>query len=296
MARSPILIIGATGLLGRPVARRLIQDGLEVRALVRNQRRARRLLPGGCELVSGDLQDPVSLARAMEGVRAVHVNLAAPMARTAPEFEPERDGMRCIIDAARKAGVPHVLRLSAMGVEESAPEWWAAQHKAEADQMLIDSGIPYTIFRPTWFMESIASFIMPLRLMLSIDLPRAPLRWIAGDDFATQVEAAILSPKSRNRTYHPQGPELVTMREALERFRHASPHRLVPMPVPRGMVRLAARVLGRADYFDKLLTMTIEQFARLDEREFETDLPRSSMRIEDYAKYVVHTGDRPRKF
>ena len=72
------LLVGATGMLGRPVARRLVKEGLRVRAMVRDRDRAKAVLPPECELAAGDVLDKASLTDAMADVDAVYINLAAP--------------------------------------------------------------------------------------------------------------------------------------------------------------------------------------------------------------------------
>jgi uncharacterized protein YbjT (DUF2867 family) len=74
-----ILILGGTGLLGAPVARRLDADGFAVRVLTRDPDRARRVLGPSCEIATGDVGDPGSLAPASEGCWGVHASVAGPL-------------------------------------------------------------------------------------------------------------------------------------------------------------------------------------------------------------------------
>jgi hypothetical protein len=72
-----VLVVGATGMLGRPVVERLSADGSGVRVLARDPESARSLLGKGVEYVGGAVEDGASLGRALEGCRAVHVSLKA---------------------------------------------------------------------------------------------------------------------------------------------------------------------------------------------------------------------------
>ena len=93
MASAPkVLVVGATGMLGRPVVRRLVEEPCAVRALVRDPKRAGPLLPEACELVAGDLRDARSLERALAGVDAVYVNLAAPRSPRRGDLAEQRCG------------------------------------------------------------------------------------------------------------------------------------------------------------------------------------------------------------
>ena len=92
-------------MLGRPVVRVLAANPrFRVHVLVRDEARARRLLPANCILTRGDLRDAASLDRFLTGADALYVNVANPMSERAP-YDPERDGTPGLIDAARRAGV-----------------------------------------------------------------------------------------------------------------------------------------------------------------------------------------------
>ena len=94
-----MVMIGATGMLGRPVARRLVLEQRPVRALVRDPQRARTLLPEACELVKGDVRDQSTLHAAIEGSHAVYINLSEPFSRR--KRDTEHEGTRAIARAAR---------------------------------------------------------------------------------------------------------------------------------------------------------------------------------------------------
>ncbi len=290
------LLIGGTGMLGRPVARRLVGEGLVVRALVHDRERARTQLPPECELTAGDVLDQASLAEAMAGVNAVYVNLAAP--RSPNRKDVERDGVPRIIAAATAAGVEHLLKISFMGVPAASELWWQVRHKAESEQAIIDSGIDHTIFHPTWFMESLALFRMGRRLVLP-RMPPEPLWWITGDDFARQVAAALTTGKARNRRFVVQGPEPLTFDAAARRLAAAWPRRLGgPLKVssiPAWVVASMAPLVADARYLLDLLRVTFETNTAFEGRETWDDLGTPTMTVEDYARYIDETGDVPRK-
>ena len=70
-----VLVVGATGMLGKPVVQALRQRGLIVRAFVRDKEKAERLLGAGYEFAQGDVTDEATVQRALEGCQAVHVSL-----------------------------------------------------------------------------------------------------------------------------------------------------------------------------------------------------------------------------
>jgi len=290
------LLIGGTGMLGRPVARRLAREGFVVRALVRDRDRARSILPAECELAAGDVLDEASLAEAMAGANAVYVNLAAP--RNPKRRDVEREGVPRIIAAARAAGVEHLLKISFMGVPAASELWWQVRHKAASEQAIIDSGIDHTIFHPTWFMESLALFRVGRRLVLP-RMPPEPLWWITGDDFARQVAAALTTDGARNRCFVVQGPEPLTFDAAARRLAAAWPERLGgPLKVssiPAWVIASMAPLVADARYMLDLLRVTFETNTAFEAKETWDDLGTPTMTVEDYARYIDETGDVPRK-
>jgi uncharacterized protein YbjT (DUF2867 family) len=294
MSRPPAtLIIGATGMLGRPVARRLTAEGFPVRALVRDPLRARALLPDGCELVRGELADRPSLAAAMAGIEAVYINLSPPRSPRRPD--PEQSGVPAIIDAARETAVRRLLKISFMGVPQAADAWWQIRRKARSDQAIMGSGHDYTIFRPTWLMESIPLFRMGRRLVIP-RVPPQPIYWIAGDDYARQVAAALRTEKTANRTYTMQGAEAVSFSDAARRFAEAwRPGPLRVHEIPLWVLRPVAPIRDDIRYLLDLLQVTLETNTRFEAGQAWDDLGEPSMVVEDYVRYMRQTGDVPRK-
>lgn len=288
----PILVVGATGMLGRPVVRRLAEEGFALRALVRDPDRARRLLPATCELVPGDVGDRTSIREAMTGVDAVYINLAEPFSKR--RWDPEHEGTRAIADLAHSCGVQRLLKISAMGIDRASEQWWAARRKTEADEAVAGSGVAYTIFRPTWFMESLPLFVAR-RWMILPRTPAVPLYWIAGDDYARQVATALRTDRAVNRVYSIQGPQALTFDEAAERFSRADPGHPRVLRLPRWMVAGAGVLSPPARYLGELLTFTFRWNVGFQAQAAWDDLGEPTMTIEDYVRYMERSGDVPRK-
>src|SRR3990172_6061070 len=106
-----ILDIGATGMLGRPVAEQLMKDGFTVRVLARSPEKAKSIFGEGYEIVKGDFENAASLKFAMEGCDGVHVSIKG--GPTDADFERvDHQGMRRIAEAAKAAGVGRVTLIS----------------------------------------------------------------------------------------------------------------------------------------------------------------------------------------
>lgn len=150
-----LLIVGATGGTGQEAVRYALARGYQVRALVRDEAKARTLFGDRVSYAVGDVREPRTLPRAMRGVDYVVSALGSSSQRD-PENRPELvdyGGVRSLAQAARRAGVEHFVLTSAMGVTnpdhqlnsifDGLLEW---KHKGE--QALRESGVPYTIVRP----------------------------------------------------------------------------------------------------------------------------------------------------
>lgn len=288
-----ILVIGATGMLGRPVVRRLVRHGLAIRAFVRDEARARAMLPAECELAIGDLRDETSLERAMHGVDAVYANLNTPFDQRSP-YDPDRDGTAAIVRAMQVAGVDRFVRISAMGVPEATGEWWAIDRKARTDKLVMASPLRWTIFRPTWFMESLPLFAIGRRWIVRFGTPRTGLWWIAGDDYARMVGAAMSREEAVNQVYIAQGPEQVSLRDAVARLARATRPRRRVLPVPRSALRCAALALAKPRYLNDLFDISWKWTTDF-RGEAAHAFARPRMTIQDYAQYVESNDDWPRK-
>ena len=140
-----VLVVGATGSIGRRVVATLGRHGLPARALVRDLARGRSVLPG-VELVRGDLERPGTLAAAVDGVDAVVFTHGGGNSQ-----EVDYGGVRNVL-AAIPGELPRIALMTSIGVTQSGGgyrellEW-----KRRSERLVRASGAPYTIVRPGWF-------------------------------------------------------------------------------------------------------------------------------------------------
>lgn len=209
-----VLVIGATGMLGKPVTRQLVAAGHEVTALVR---RADAALPQGVRAVVGDLFDATSLVTAMQGQDAVYLNLATqPTDREAGPLA-EREGLSTILAAMRTAGVRRVAALSAL-VAELNSEWWVLRVKREAEKTLLESGLDVTLFRASTFMENLDGGMRQGAKLNLAGTAQFASWFLAGDDLGKWVARSLASPQKGTKVYFAQGPESVFTHDAAARF------------------------------------------------------------------------------
>jgi NADH dehydrogenase len=154
MSATPqVLVVGATGALGRPVVRLLRERGVSVRALSRHPARADDLAALGAEVVVGDLTDAASLQRACTGVQRVLAAAHGLLGRGRWRSEAVDDaGHRALFTAAQHSGVQRLVYTSAYAATADHPvDFFRTKHAME--QALAATGLPHVILRPTAFME-----------------------------------------------------------------------------------------------------------------------------------------------
>jgi uncharacterized protein YbjT (DUF2867 family) len=191
-SKCTIVVAGATGKQGGAVARKLIADGWAVRALVRDpDKPAARALAGlGASLVTGNLDDTESLQQAVGGVYGVY-----SMQSWADGVDAEERQGKALADAAAAARVEHFVYSSVGGADRNTgvPHF---ESKARIEQRIHDVGLPFTIFRPVYFMENLLwqrDAICSGHIIPPIN-PDIPLQFIAVEDIASFVALAFRSP------------------------------------------------------------------------------------------------------
>lgn len=218
-----ILLAGGTGRLGTKVVRLLQQRGLDVRVLTRDRSRATHLTGAGVEIVEGDVRDHADVRRAVEGVRTV-VSAIQGFAGT-KDGSPatiDRDGNRNLIQAARVAGVGHLVLVS---VWDASPDHAMdlMRMKFAAERELKGSGLAWTIIRPSAYMETWCDVLgRPLLQKGKTQVfghGRNPINWVSTSDVARFVELAIVDRVLRGETIDVGGPQNLTMTEFVDVFR-----------------------------------------------------------------------------
>jgi uncharacterized protein YbjT (DUF2867 family) len=153
-------ITGITGKVGGALARTLLAAGQPVRAVVRDAARARSWAERGCELVTADMDDAVSLSAAFEGTQGVFI-LPPSEFDPAPGFPEARVVIDAVRSALQSAAPGKVVCLSTIGAQ--ATEINLLTQRTLMEQALRDLPMPVTFLRPGWFMENAAWDVAPAR-------------------------------------------------------------------------------------------------------------------------------------
>jgi len=215
--RPKVAMLGATGLLGKPVAEALIREGFDLSVMSRRPERATGL--EGATLVSGDVFDGESLRRAFAGRDIVYLNLRAAARPSDPQ--PETDGLRNVIDAAKATEVRRIAMISSMVKDYEGTNGfhsWTFQLKHESARILRDSGLEWTIFSPSSFMENFLDSYREGDAIALVGRAKHPQWFIAGEDYGRQVARSFELESAAATEYFVQGPEPLLTDDAAEIF------------------------------------------------------------------------------
>ena len=108
-----LLVIGSTGMLGKPVTRELYRAGFDLTLLARDIARTRKIF-ANAHILLGDVLDKTSLVAAMKGQDELYVNLNTPQNARPTDRLPEREGIDNILEAAKETGIKRIAFLSSL--------------------------------------------------------------------------------------------------------------------------------------------------------------------------------------
>jgi uncharacterized protein YbjT (DUF2867 family) len=254
MKYKTILVIGGTGMLGKPVAQQLKADGFNVRLLARNPVKARKLLGDGYEIVKGDVDNASALRTALAGVDGVHISLKGGPSE-ADYDRMDHLATRDIAYAAKELGIGRVTILSAYAVSEEKADTPESRSKVKVEAALKSSGVPYTIFRTSWFMETLPIFIQGKSMSL-IGNQIHPLHWIAVKDYARMVSKSYQTDETLNKEFYIFDPEAYTMGKAMKIYTSIAATDLKVSPISIKMPSALGTVSFNTEWKSTALLMT----------------------------------------
>ena len=222
--KKSIVVLGGTGLFGKPTVNQLVQDGFQVRVLARDPEKAKALLPKEVEVVLGDVTDLASLESAMTDCWGVHISVGGPVDRLSAEN---------VAILAPKLGLQRIGYISGATVAEENRWFPMVAQKLDAEKALRECGVPSTIFCPTWPMEQIARFARDGKPFLMGKQP-LPVHFFAADDLALMVSTAFQKEEAAGKRFYIYGPEALSMPEALTRYcqiMHPEAEKVSIMPI-----------------------------------------------------------------
>ena len=251
-----ILVIGASGFVGRHLTRALLAEGNAVRCLARDPARVQDLAALGGEVVTGDFSDPASLTRALDGVDAVYVSIHTlspqPGSSVGRRFmEVELEGLENIVTACRAQGLSRLIDVTSLGIAaEASSEWLRERWRAE--QFLLGSGLDVTIIRPGIIVgaggQGFGMMASQANKPVAVGLGgQQKMRAIAVDDLVSYLVGVLDDPRSYGHCYDVGNDDVLTNGEMLDVVAGVLGRRPpLKLKIPRALVGLFAPVIERA--------------------------------------------------
>jgi uncharacterized protein YbjT (DUF2867 family) len=239
-----LLIVGATGTLGRQITRRALDEGYEVRCLVRSPRKAAFLKEWGAELIQGDLCDPGTLPLALQGVTAVIDAATTRPTDSLSIKEVDWQGNVSLIQAAKSAGVDRFIFFSILDAEKY-PDVPLMEIKRCTELFLAESGLNYTIFRPAGFLQGlIGQYAIPIleKQAVWVTSQTSAIAYMDTQDIAKFAIQALTVSEAVNRTFPMVGPRAWEAYEIIRLCERLSGKEAKVTRMPLGLLRTVRRI------------------------------------------------------
>jgi NADH dehydrogenase len=239
-----LCILGGTGFLGTRLAARLIKDGYGVTVLSRDREMHKHLLVlPGLTLENCDVYEEAQLSEHFRN-KDVVINLVGILNERGFGGGGFRRAhvelTRCVLEAARSAGVPRLLQVSALEASPDAPSYYL-KTKGEAEKLIREQGTgpDWTIFKPSvmfgpgdTFLNRFASLLANVPFALPLARPQARLQPVFVDDVVDAMLKCLRGGASSRETYELGGPEVYTLREIVALVAKTTGHRRLIIGLP----------------------------------------------------------------
>jgi uncharacterized protein YbjT (DUF2867 family) len=249
-----ILITGATGNNGRELVRQLVAAGQHVRALVRNPAKAAELKGPNVELAVGDFDQPATLDAALRGVDKAF--LLTPVAEHFVEWQ------SAFVEAAQRAELKHLVKFSGMGADSNVKVELLRLH-GETDNLLRNSGVPFTILQPNSFHQNILSAADTIKTQRAFYWPlkKAAQSTVDIRDINAVAARVFTSPSHEGKAYVITGPEALTFQQAAEKLSAVLGREIQYVDVPLSAAEDAMRKSGMPEWNVRALSELLGYFA-----------------------------------
>ncbi|MEM6520564.1 MAG: NAD(P)H-binding protein [Cyanobacteria bacterium P01_C01_bin.70] len=238
-----LLVIGATGTLGRQIVRRALDEGHEVKCLVRSFQRGAFLREWGAQLLRGNLCSSQTLPPALEDVDAV---IDAATARPNDAIQKvDWEGKVNLIKAAKEAGISRYIFISILGAEKY-PDVPLMNIKHCTEKFLAQSGLDYTILRPCGFLQGlIGQYAIPILEKQGIWIMNGavPIAYMNTQDIARFAIAALDNPNTVKRSFPLAGSRAWDANEIIRLCERLTGQDARVSRMPLGLLRAVKNIL-----------------------------------------------------
>ena len=290
-----IAVAGGTGFVGGEIARELRRRGRRVIVLSSRGESARGQLPDDIEIRRADVRDDASLMAALQGVDELVISLAFPgLPVEQPKkgytfMEVDAGGTQRLVAAGKQAGVRRLVYISGAGAGHDADKHWF-RAKAVAEDAVRDSGMTWTIIRPTWVfgpgdvsLNRFLGFARALPVVPMTNFGSQQLAPVYVRDVAALAADSLEADAAVGQTFEIGGPESMSMRDVLHRALDVAGIHKPLLPAPAFMVKLAAwpmRFLPNPPLSPDAVDF-VNQPATVDVGPLLAVMPRTLTRLED---------------
>jgi NAD(P)H dehydrogenase (quinone) len=187
-----VLVLGASGTIGKQVVKELEGKSVNVRITSRNQEMVQRLLSEGKDCVFLDLDDPGTFALALAGVDRVFLLTGYTVAMLTQS--------KTLVDAAKKAGVSHIVHVGVFAEWDTTDAHFAWHQMIE--KYIEASGIAWTHLHPNMFMEALTGAYLPKNLTYTTYWEDRRVGYIASSDIAAVASEVLVGGPERHAGQH----------------------------------------------------------------------------------------------
>jgi uncharacterized protein YbjT (DUF2867 family) len=249
-----IVVTGATGQIGSEVVRMLAEKGEKVRPLIRDPKKAIALSHPNVMFVMGDLSDPKSLDDAFRGAQKLFLLTNGDPKQVELQHN--------AIEAAKRAGVQHVVKMSALGAGKDAPVSLGRWHH-QTEEELKKSGMKWTILQPHFFMQNLAMMAGSIKGQGAFYAPLKDGKVAMVDvrDIAKVAVATLTEPGHEGQTYIITGGEAISYHDVAKQISAATGKQVKYVDVPPDDARKAMMGMGMPEWFANDLVTLYGVFA-----------------------------------
>lgn len=234
-----ILVTGATGTIGRDVTKELAKRGAAVRAGVRDPNKAKGMLGSDIALTSFDFEDPQSFRNSLKDVTKVFV---------LPPLMPNQvETINAFVDAARDAGVKHILKLSAINADADPPCTFGKWQVAE-EQHIRNSGLGFTFLRPNSFMQNFINYSPPRDGVIYLPWGNGQASFVDTRDIARAAAEVLTEEGHEGKTYTLTGPAALGIADVARILSDAAKRGIKYVDVPEAATRDGMLQAGLAQW------------------------------------------------
>ena len=281
-----ILFIGATGMLGKPVALQLIKAGFDVTLLARNTNKMQQFFPAA-KIIQGDVFDKESLKKAFAGQEIIYLSLSVDQSSKEKDSQTEREGLANVIAIAKETGIKRIGYLSSLVKNYQGMNgfnWWSFDIKHKAVDAIRSSGIPYSIFYPSTFMECIDQQMMKGNKLMMVNGSVAKMWFVAAEDYGKQVAEAFQIAGNNNQEYAIQGEDGYDWNSVAEIFLSNYKKPAKTMTLPLSVLKFLGIFSQKMNYAARICESLNKYPEKFESEKTWNDLGKPTISLAEYVK------------